>query len=99
VNVAGKSDLTRRIRRIELACARALLDELEAALDAKTDDRTPGDFVVQSADQLARLATTMKLSSPPDRKEPRGLRHEDAFESRSPGGLCSPGNVLLPHDE
>jgi hypothetical protein len=43
-----------------VACARALLDELEVALDSETDDRTRGDVVVHIADQLASLSKTMK---------------------------------------
>jgi hypothetical protein len=43
----------------ELACARALLDELETALDAGNDDRTRRDVVVQVAEHLTRLAATI----------------------------------------
>lgn len=39
-----------------LACARALLDELETVLD---DERTRSDVVIQVAEQLARLANMM----------------------------------------
>jgi hypothetical protein len=41
--------------RTELACARALSDALEIILDA---DR--GDVIVQLADQLVRVASTMR---------------------------------------
>ncbi len=44
----------------ELACARALLDALEAVLDAESEERIAFDVVVQVADQLARLAGSMK---------------------------------------
>jgi hypothetical protein len=47
--------------RTELACARALLDALEALLDAEHEEEsTQCDVVVQVADQLARAATIMK---------------------------------------
>ncbi len=56
----------RRALRTELACARALLDELEAALDA--GDELHCDVSVQAADQLVRVASTMKsrVLSPED---------------------------------
>ncbi|HXN34318.1 MAG TPA: hypothetical protein VN894_20795 [Polyangiaceae bacterium] len=44
----------------ELACARALLDALEALLRSGDAEPTRCDVVVQLADQLARVATTMK---------------------------------------
>jgi len=42
-----------------LACARALLDELETVLDDPDDERTRSDVVIQVAEQLARLANMM----------------------------------------
>lgn len=81
--VTGKSSVAQRTRRTEVACARALLDELEVALDAETDARTQGDVVVQIADQLACLAKTMKQWDAPDAGEPRELRYEEAVDSLS----------------
>jgi hypothetical protein len=46
--------------RTELACARALLDELETVLHAESEERTRDDVFIQVADQLARMANTMK---------------------------------------
>jgi hypothetical protein len=43
-----------------LACARALLDALETLLRSGDVEPTRCDVVVQVADQLARVATTMK---------------------------------------
>jgi predicted component of type VI protein secretion system len=43
-----------------LACARALLDELETVLDARDDERTQSDVVIQVAEDLSRLANLMK---------------------------------------
>lgn len=63
--VIGKGrGVAQRTRRTEVACVRALLDELEVALGAQTDDRTRGDVVVQIADQLAYLAKTMNQLDP-----------------------------------
>jgi hypothetical protein len=44
----------------EIACARALLDELETVLDAAHGEQTRCVFVTQIADQLTRVANTMK---------------------------------------
>ena len=43
-----------------LACARALLDQLELVIDAENDERTH-DVVIQVADHLKGLASTMTL--------------------------------------
>jgi hypothetical protein len=43
-----------------LACARALLDQLETVMHASNDERTR-DVVLQVAEHLARLASTMTL--------------------------------------
>ena len=42
-----------------LACARALLDELETVVDAGSDERTRLDVVSQVAEYLRQLASTM----------------------------------------
>ncbi len=60
VNREGKSCHTLLIVRTELACTRALLDELETVLDAGREERTVGDVLVQVADQLVRMASTMR---------------------------------------
>jgi hypothetical protein len=41
-----------------LACARSLLDQLETVIDGANDERTR-DVVIQVAEHLARLASTM----------------------------------------
>jgi hypothetical protein len=41
-----------------LACARALLDQLETVIDGANDERTR-DVVIQVAEHLARLASTI----------------------------------------
>jgi hypothetical protein len=46
--------------RTELACARALLDALETLFAVEREDLARLDVVVQLADQLARLASTIK---------------------------------------
>jgi hypothetical protein len=43
-----------------LACARSLLDQLETVIDGANDERTH-DVVLQVAEHLARLASTMTL--------------------------------------
>jgi hypothetical protein len=60
VNLNGKSREEHRALRIELACARALLDALEAVLDAEIEARTQCGVVLQIADQFARVANTMR---------------------------------------
>lgn len=60
VNRERRSCHTLLIVRTELACTRALLDELETVLDAGREGRTVGDVLVQVADQLVRMASTMK---------------------------------------
>jgi hypothetical protein len=60
MNLEGRARLAPRAVRTELACARALLDELETVLDAESEERTRGDVVIQVADQLTRMASTMK---------------------------------------
>jgi hypothetical protein len=52
------------MRRV-LACARALLDELEARLGAGEASRAPGELVGQAADELAQVAKMMKTWSVP----------------------------------
>jgi hypothetical protein len=49
-----------RAVRAELACAKTLLDELETVLEAHDEERTRCDVVAQLADQLDRLANTMR---------------------------------------
>jgi hypothetical protein len=63
MNAARNGSATRRTLRMEIACARMLLDELEAALDA--GEKVQCDVSAQTADQLARLADTMKSAPPP----------------------------------
>jgi hypothetical protein len=63
LETANREESLRRAPRnllTALACARALLDELEKAIGAANDDRT-GDVVIQVAEHLARLASTMTL--------------------------------------
>jgi hypothetical protein len=57
-----ESELQRRAPRdvlTALACARALLDELETLVDAGSDERTRSDLVNQVAEYLRQLASTM----------------------------------------
>ncbi|MGA7119358.1 MAG: hypothetical protein WBY94_04630 [Polyangiaceae bacterium] len=58
-SIAG-TGLPPRTVSTELACARALLDALESILRSGEFEPTRCDVVVQVADQLARVATTMK---------------------------------------
>ncbi|MGA7119171.1 MAG: hypothetical protein WBY94_03690 [Polyangiaceae bacterium] len=57
---AGTGLIPPRAVSTELACARALLDALETLLRAEAVEPSRCDVVVQLADQLARVATTMK---------------------------------------
>jgi hypothetical protein len=52
--------LAQRSLRTDVACARALLDALEAVLDAENDERTRRDVIVQMAGQLTRVAGRME---------------------------------------
>jgi predicted S18 family serine protease len=47
--------------RTELACARTLLDELEARLASGNAHGGSRDLASQAADELMRVARTMKL--------------------------------------
>jgi hypothetical protein len=49
-----------RAVRAELACARTLLDELVTVLEARHDERMRCDMVEQVAEQLDRVADTMR---------------------------------------
>lgn len=63
LEAANREDSPHRAPRnllTALACARALLDQLETAIGAANDDRTRG-VVIQVAEHLARLASTMTL--------------------------------------
>jgi hypothetical protein len=60
VRLAGRADALSRGVMTEVACARALLDELETVLDADHEGHAGCDVVAQVADQLTRLASTMK---------------------------------------
>ena len=50
-----------RAVRAELACARTLLDELVTVLESHHDERTRCDVVAQVAEQLDRVADSMRL--------------------------------------
>ena len=71
VNVDGRSRRTACTVRTELACARALLDELETVLDMRSEEQTQRDVVLQVADQLARVASTLKSSGSRTNRESR----------------------------
>jgi ribosome-associated translation inhibitor RaiA len=79
VDPARNGGAARRALRMEIACARALLDELEATLDAEEDVRC--DVSAQAADQLTRLANTMK-STPPAAEGDGGHRTDRALLAR-----------------
>ncbi len=57
---AGREFLGPRAVSTEVACARALLDALETLLLAENIEPNRCDVIVQIADQLARVATTMR---------------------------------------
>jgi hypothetical protein len=59
-NDDADADLGARTLRGELACARTLLDELVTVLEARNDERTRCDVVEQVAEQLDRVAETMR---------------------------------------
>jgi len=56
--------------RVEVACARTLLDELEAVLDGKDDGRARHEVVAQVADQLTRIALAIQGRSRETRPPP-----------------------------
>jgi hypothetical protein len=58
--LAGPARLAQRGLRTDVACARALLDALEAVLDAESDEGTQRDVIVQMAGQLTRVASRME---------------------------------------
>lgn len=64
MNLEDNGCLALRALRTELACARALLDALETLLDRENEERTRGDVVVQVADYLASVASTLKHRGP-----------------------------------
>jgi hypothetical protein len=55
----GKSPPAQRAARTELACARALLDALEAMLDAENEERAQCGVALQMAEQFIRLANAL----------------------------------------
>ncbi|HXN30608.1 MAG TPA: hypothetical protein VN894_02055 [Polyangiaceae bacterium] len=57
---AGREFLGPRAVSTEVACARALLDALETLLRAEDVEANRYDVIVQVADQLARVATTIR---------------------------------------
>jgi hypothetical protein len=62
--LAGRGHLRR-----EIACARALLEELEAVLAEETEEEVLRDVLAQAVDELARIATMMR---PPSSHQHRG---------------------------
>jgi hypothetical protein len=92
VSLVGKARLAQRTPRTELACARALLDALEAVLDAEHEEQTRCDVAAQVADQLARVANTLKQWKS-ERPAEESLSLDGAFELSSAGsGAESEGN-------
>ncbi|MDP9002956.1 MAG: hypothetical protein M3O46_22930 [Myxococcota bacterium] len=87
-NLAGEARPSHRIARTEVACARALLDQLETMLDTQNEEQTRCDVVLQVADQLARVASTMKQS---------GARRGDKPIVR--GGVMVIGSNSPPEDD
>ncbi len=77
MSLAGARRAAQRALRTELACARALLDELEAVLDAENEERTQNCVVIQMADQFARVAHTMTFGG---KRAPRA----SAIANRTP---------------
>jgi hypothetical protein len=53
-----------RALRSALACARALIDELESASGVDGQTAAPSWLAAQVADELARVARMIKLSPP-----------------------------------
>lgn len=60
VSIEAAAGLAHRTMRIELACARALLDAIEIVLNAPSTARSRSDVVAQIADQLSRVALTIR---------------------------------------
>jgi hypothetical protein len=60
MNVESHRPLSPLSVRTELACARALLDVLEARLASGNASEGTRDLATQAADELLRVARTMK---------------------------------------
>jgi hypothetical protein len=73
-SLGAEAPLEPRAVRAELACARALLDELENVLMAHNEQRTRCNVVDQVADQLDRVANTI-------RRWAKAREHQPAFGS------------------
>jgi len=59
MNRDKKLPAAQRAARTELACARALLDALEAMLDAENEERAQCGVALQMAEQFIRLANAL----------------------------------------
>jgi hypothetical protein len=82
VSLVGTPRTAQRALRTELACARALLDALEAVLDAETREQVRADVVVQMADQLARMANAIKRwNARPSEKDCAEADHDKLLDS------------------
>jgi hypothetical protein len=68
VHPEGNTALVPRTVWTEVTCARELLDKLEIELDTHGEEQIRFDVVIQLADELARLASTMKQRSEAERR-------------------------------
>ena len=69
VSIEAAAGLAHRTMRIELACARALLDAIEIIFNAPSTARSRSDVVAQIADQLSRVAITIRWWQDPQRDD------------------------------
>lgn len=81
MKIEQKGQLTRRTVRSEVACARAMLDELES-LVGETDNGVRSDVVVQTADELCRVANVMKTWA--ERRASEDGREDGRVAGREP---------------
>jgi hypothetical protein len=98
VNRDGKSPAAQRALRTELACARALLDALEAVLDAESEEQTQCGVALQMAEQFVRVANTM--SQWKAERSQNGVsepRHDHAFQLAPPSRVTE-GERVHKHD-
>jgi hypothetical protein len=89
VSIDAHAGLAHRTMRIELACARALLDAIEMVLSAPSTARSRSDVVAQIADQLSRVAITIQRWQ----DEQRDDEFREATSDESSDRACCPSGV------
>jgi hypothetical protein len=80
VSIEAAPGIAHRTMRIELACARALLDAIEIILNVPSSARSRSDVVAQIADQLSRVAIIIQQwqDGPHDDEFPEATSEESS---------------------